>query len=110
MPDSPPDNFEHYTHCDAAIDDDGMPCTCGAERAKAAWNAGKEASRGGAESVALVYLGVALAQFYEPPEVTAWLESPQRLLGGKTPLELIAEGRLEDVSAVLAALQDGAFV
>jgi hypothetical protein len=52
MADSLTDSFEHYTHCDAAIDDDGMPCTCGAERAKAAWNAAVEACAGNVSAVA----------------------------------------------------------
>lgn len=44
MPDSPPDNFEHTQACRSLQDGGawaciGWSCVCGADRAKAAWNA-----------------------------------------------------------------------
>ena len=54
---------------------------------------------------------LALDEFYTFKEAIAWCESPQPLLGGKRPLELLLtdEGS-QQVAAVIARLQDGAFI
>lgn len=54
---------------------------------------------------------LALDEFYSLKDAIAWCESPQPLLGGKRPLELLLtdEGS-QQVAAVIARLQDGAFI
>ena len=58
----------------------------------------------------LAWLSEQLAEFYKPEEARLWLFTPQRLLGGATPADRIEHNRLEDVLALIAQLQDGAFV
>lgn len=52
----------------------------------------------------------ALSEFYEPKDVERWLKIPNKLLGNATPLARISQGREQEVWAVIASLQDGAFV
>ena len=58
----------------------------------------------------LAWLSEQLAEFYKPEEARLWLFTPQRLLRGETPADRIEHDRLEDVLALIAQLQDGAFV
>lgn len=52
-----------------------------------------------------------LDEFYTAKDAVAWCESPQALLGGKRPLELLmTKGGTEQVAAVIARLRDGAFI
>lgn len=39
----------------------------------------------------------ALRDFYSPDETERWLDSPNTLLGGRTPAMLIVEGRRDEV-------------
>lgn len=54
---------------------------------------------------------MALDEFYDLKEALLWCESPQPLLAGRRPIELLAtdQGAIE-VAAVIARLRDGAFV
>jgi hypothetical protein len=48
----------------------------------------------------------ALGEFYTPAETAVWLDTPQEMLGGKSASALIAEGRKDDVMAVINRLRD----
>jgi putative toxin-antitoxin system antitoxin component (TIGR02293 family) len=54
---------------------------------------------------------MALDDLYELKEALLWCESPQALLGGRRPINLLTtdQGALE-VAAVVARLRDGAFI
>lgn len=56
-------------------------------------------------------LSIGLRDFFEPDEVEQWIESPQSLLSGRVPLDLLEtdEGSAE-VFAVLERLRDGAYI
>ena len=58
----------------------------------------------------LDWLADQLGTFYDPDEARLWLFSPHRDLGGKRPADLIAEGNVEPVLAILDRLQSGAYV
>jgi transcriptional regulator with XRE-family HTH domain len=51
-----------------------------------------------------------LADLYEPREAHLWLYSPNKLLQGRRPFDLIKEKRVERVLQIIAQLKDGAYV
>lgn len=51
-----------------------------------------------------------LSEFYDPAEAKLWLFSPHKLLGGIRPADLVKEGRIDKVRALIAQLKDGAYV
>lgn len=58
----------------------------------------------------LAWLVEQLSRLYKPDEARLWLFSRHRQLGGKTPAELIQQGKIEEVLTVIAQLEDGAYV
>ena len=60
--------------------------------------------------LALEWLASQLAEFYEPDEARLWLFAPHRQLGGARPADRIAEGRIDEVLAIIDRLRDGAYV
>jgi len=56
------------------------------------------------------YLTERLAEFFEPEDARLWLFAPHPQLNGERPADLVAKGRQKEVLAVIARLQDGAFV
>lgn len=50
-----------------------------------------------------------LADFYEPKEARVWLYSRQKLFDGKSPADLISEGRIEEVLEAIRQLRDSVF-
>lgn len=60
--------------------------------------------------LALEWLVTQLAEFYEPDDARLWLYSRHKLLAGRRPAELIAEGDIDSVLAVIDQLRDGAYV
>jgi transcriptional regulator with XRE-family HTH domain len=58
----------------------------------------------------LAWLVDQLAEFYSTDEARMWLFTPQRLLRSKRPADLITDGRLEDVLAIIEQMRDGAVV
>lgn len=60
--------------------------------------------------LALEWLAAQLAEFYEPGDARLWLYSPHKLLDGRRPAELIAEGDTDSVLALIDQLRTGAFV
>ena len=60
--------------------------------------------------LSLEWLATQLAEFYEPGDARLWLYSPHRLLSGRRPADLIAEGDTDSVLALIAQLRDGAYL
>ncbi|MCC6226364.1 MAG: DUF2384 domain-containing protein [Microthrixaceae bacterium] len=58
----------------------------------------------------LEWLVEQLGGFYEPGEARLWLFSRHAQLGGRAPAELIAEGHIDEVLAVIDQLRDGAYI
>jgi transcriptional regulator with XRE-family HTH domain len=57
----------------------------------------------------LQYVAEELSEFYDQDHVRVWLYSRQRLLGGRTPVELMGTADFDQVLTMLAILRDGAF-
>jgi uncharacterized protein (DUF2384 family) len=57
-------------------------------------------------SIELVEL---LSELYEPAEIEVWLKTPQLLLDGSRPLDLIKAGRESEVISVLRSLLEGTY-
>lgn len=51
-----------------------------------------------------------LATFVSPEMVRAWMEQPNRVLGGLRPIEAARVGRLDTIERALEALDSGIFV
>jgi putative toxin-antitoxin system antitoxin component (TIGR02293 family) len=56
------------------------------------------------------YLTERLSEFFEPADARLWLFAPHPQLNGERPADLVAKGRQKEVLAVIARLQDSAFV
>jgi transcriptional regulator with XRE-family HTH domain len=56
------------------------------------------------------YLTERLAEFFEPEDARLWLFAPHPQLNGERPAALVANGRQKEVLAVIARLEDSAFV
>jgi len=76
------------------------------------WNQGKAFPRPEAQRLLLNldYIVDQLADLYEPQEARLWIYSPQKLLRGKTPAELIQRGRIDEVMRVIDQLLEGVYV
>jgi transcriptional regulator with XRE-family HTH domain len=57
----------------------------------------------------LRYVVDRLSEFYSPDETRIWLYSRHRLLNGGRAIDLIHEGRAEEVLDVIESLDDGAY-
>jgi len=51
-----------------------------------------------------------LAELYPPQEAHLWLFSQHKLLNGQRPVDLIENGKIEQVLKIIAQLKDGAYV
>lgn len=58
----------------------------------------------------LEWLASELAEFYEPGDARLWLFSRHKLLHGETPVQLIQQGRIDEVLAVIEQLKSGAYL
>lgn len=56
------------------------------------------------------YLTERLSEFFEPEDAKLWLFAPHPQLNGERPADVVAKGRVREVLAVIARLQDSAFV
>ena len=56
------------------------------------------------------YLTERLAEFFEPDDARLWLSAPHPQLNGERPADLVSKRRQREVLAVIARLQDSAFV
>lgn len=50
-----------------------------------------------------------LSEVYEPEGVRIWMTSPHKWFKGKSAVDMIAEGRADEVLAAVNVLIDGAF-
>lgn len=50
-----------------------------------------------------------LSDFYDQDEARLWISSPQELLGGRSPIELIREGRAAEVRQLINQLRDAIY-
>ena len=57
----------------------------------------------------LRYVVDRLAEFYSPDETRMWLYSKHRLLNGARAIDLIHEGRADEVLAVIESLSEAAY-
>jgi transcriptional regulator with XRE-family HTH domain len=57
----------------------------------------------------LRYVVDRLAEFYRPEEARVWLYAKHRLLNGARAIDLIHEGRADEVLTVIESLDDGAY-
>ena len=76
------------------------------------WNQSKAAPRPDAQRrlLDLEYIVDLLSDLYEQPdEIRIWLFSRQKLLGGQIPLDLIRDGKTDEVIAVIDQLRDSVF-
>ena len=51
-----------------------------------------------------------LADFYCPEKARQWMRSPQRLLGGRVPADLIRAGRTGEVLRLINQMRDGVYL
>ncbi len=58
----------------------------------------------------LRYVVDRLSDFYTPDETRLWLHTPHPLLNGERAIDLIYNGRTEEVLAVIERLEAGAYV
>lgn len=76
------------------------------------WNNGRAYPHASTEKtlLELEFIVDQLSDFYQPNEARQWIFSPQKLLGGASPAELIREGRIDDVRRLVNQLRDGVYL
>jgi transcriptional regulator with XRE-family HTH domain len=57
----------------------------------------------------LRYVVERLSEFYSPEETRLWLYSKHRLLNGERAIDLIHDGRADEILAVIESLDAGAY-
>lgn len=57
----------------------------------------------------LRYVVDRLAEFYSPEESRVWIYSKHRLLNGERPIDLIHDGRADEVLAVIESLDGSSY-
>jgi transcriptional regulator with XRE-family HTH domain len=79
------------------------------ERSVHNWASGKSRPEGEARDrlLELKYVIEGLAEIYEDEGIEIWLHSRQRSLGGRSPLELLREGRFDVVLEAVDRLAGG---
>ena len=72
------------------------------------WNQGRAYPQPRTEKtlLELEYIVDQLADFYEPNEARQWMFSPQRLLEGRSPAELIQNGRIDDIRHLVNQMRE----
>jgi uncharacterized protein (DUF2384 family) len=75
------------------------------------WNQGRAYPHASTEKLLLEleFIVDQLSDFYEPSEARQWIFSPQKLLGGISPAELIQEGRIGEVRRLVNQLREGVY-
>lgn len=76
------------------------------------WASGKAAPHPRTQLILsdLKYVVDQLAEMYTPEEIRTWLYSRNQLLSGKTAMDLIHEGKTEDVLTAIQRLQSLAYI
>lgn len=75
------------------------------------WNQGKAYPHSSTERalLELEYIIDQLNDFYEPNEARHFIFARQKLLAGRSPAELIKEGRIDEVLALVGQLRDSVY-
>jgi hypothetical protein len=78
----------------------------------AKWDQGSEFPPVASEKslLEIEYIVDLLADFYQPSEAREWLFSPQTLLDGAKPADLIRRGDLDGVLRLVGQLREGAYL
>ena len=76
------------------------------------WNQGRAYPQPNKEKglLELEFLVDQLSDFYEPTEARQWFFSPQKLLNGKSPAELIGDGRIDEVKRLVDQIRDAVYL
>jgi hypothetical protein len=76
------------------------------------WNQGRAYPQPGTEKtlLELEYIVDLLADFYEPNEARQWIFAPQKHLDGRSPAQLIREGRIDQVMRLVHQLRDAVYL
>lgn len=76
------------------------------------WNQGRAYPHAGTEKtlLELEYIVDQLSELYEPDDARIWMFSPQKLLGGEKPAELIRGGRIDEVLRLVNQLRDSSYL
>ena len=76
------------------------------------WNQGKAYPQASTEKtlLELEFIVDQLSDFYEPNEARLWIFSPQKLLQGISPAELIREGRIDEVRRIVNQVRDAVYL
>lgn len=75
------------------------------------WNRGRAYPQASTEKtlLELEYIVDQLSDFYEPHEVRQWIFAPQKHLEGKSPAELIRDGRIDEVMRLVNQVRDAVY-
>lgn len=76
------------------------------------WNQGKAFPHPDTEKLLLEleFIIDKLSDIYDPRDARLWIFGRQRLLGDRVPAELIQQGKVDEVLAVVNELRDGVFI
>ncbi len=76
------------------------------------WNQGRAYPQPSKEKtlLELEYIVDQLSDFYDPSEARHWIFSPQKHLEGRSPAELIRDGKIDDVMHLVNQLRDGVYM
>lgn len=76
------------------------------------WNQGKAYPHSATEKelLELEYVVDQLSDFYEPREARQFLFARQRLLDDRSPAELITNGKIDEVIALVRRMRDGVYL
>ncbi len=75
------------------------------------WNKGRAYPQPSKEKtlLELEYIVDQLSDFYEPNEARQWIFAPQRHLDGRSPAELIRDGKIDEVMNLVNQLRDAVY-
>lgn len=76
------------------------------------WNQGRAYPHASTEKalLELEFIVDQLSDFYQPTEARQWMFSPQKLLAGVSPAELIRQGRIGEVRRLVDQLRDAVYL
>jgi len=76
------------------------------------WNQGRTFPHPSSEKLLLEleWIVEQLSDFYEPKQARLWLFSRQKLFDGKSPVDLISEGKIDAVLDAIGQLRDSIYV
>src|SRR5262249_54875744 len=76
------------------------------------WNQGSAYPHATTEKILLEleFIIDQLSDFYEPNEARLWIFSPQKHLAGRSPAELIRQGRIDEVRRLVNQLREAVYL